>query len=71
MMPMIHLVFKRVDSRNYAFAYFLRVDKSARAEKSFDRGQIQKASEMSFFKDNHVRNQKGSNVRDLPFKCNK
>lgn len=70
-MPVIRVVFKRLDSMNYAFAYFVRVDNSARAEKSFDRGQIQKATEMSFFKDNHVRNQKGSNVRDLPFKRNK
>lgn len=68
---MIRVVFKRVDSRNYAFAYFVRAYNSARAENSFDRGQIQKASEMSFFKDNRVRNQKGSDVRDLPFKCNK
>lgn len=67
----IRVVFRRVDSRNYAFAYFIQVDNSLRAEKSFDRGQTQKASEMSFFKDNHVRNQKGSNVRDLPFKRNK
>lgn len=56
---------------SHAATNFIGVDNSARAMKSFDRGQIQKASEMSFFKDNHVRNQKGSNVRDMPFKCNK
>lgn len=50
---------------------FIRVDNSARAMKSFDRGQIKTASEISVFEDNHVRNQKGSNVRDLLFKCNK
>lgn len=46
---------------------FIRVDNSARAMKSFDRGQIKTATEISVFEDNHVRNQKGSNVRDLLF----